>query len=114
MLQKPKLRQKFPGVRAETLRSIITQQYSCSVKKTYRSQTSESKRKEYCDSFEKNLNQTILQGNNSKKGSIIIDIAKKNRFSAALTAKIILSQRLGICCNDSDSNLIDDRSIIIF
>ena len=38
-----KLKDNFPCVRPETLRSILTQQYSSTVKKTYHSQTSELK-----------------------------------------------------------------------
>lgn len=112
-----KLKDNFPGVRAETLRSILTQQYSSTVKKTYRSQTSELKRKEYCDSFENSLNISTLNENNSRSGCTIIDIAKKNRFSPALTAKIILSEHLGQNGNDSDSKkhvkeLLKDTNLI--
>ena len=112
-----KLKDNFPCVRAETLRSILTQQYSSTVKKNYHSQTSELKRKEYCDSFENSLNISTLNENNTRRGCTIIDIAKKNRFSPALTAKIILSERLRLNCNDSDSKkrvkeLLKDTNLI--
>ena len=112
-----KLKEIFPKERPESLRSILTQQYSKEVKNTYRAQTSEHKRKEYCEKFEKSLSGSVSKDNQSKSGCTIIDIAKKNRFSPALTAKIILSERLSLNCNDNESKkhvkeLLKDTNLI--
>ena len=97
------LKRKFPSEHVETLRSILTQQYSKEVKKTYRSQTSELKRKEYCDLFQMHLNENLVSDKQLRKESAISEIAINNRFSPALIAKIILSEQLNISCSDNDS-----------
>jgi len=119
-----KLKEIFPSERPESLRSILTQQYSRKVKNTYSAQTSELKRKEYCDKFEESLNGNVSKDKQSESGCTIIDIAKKNRFSPALTARIILSERLSLNCNDidlkkhvkallKDTNLIPDGKLAL-
>ena len=97
------LRTKFPLVRLETLRSILTQQYSKEVKKTFRSQTSELKRKEYCDSFQKYLNGNLAIKAQFDNESAIAASAINNRFSPALIAKIILSEQLNLNSPDYDA-----------
>ena len=97
------LRTKFPLVRLETLRSILTQQYSKEVKKTFRSQTSELKRKEYCDSFQKYLNGNLAIKAQFDNESAIAASAINNRFSPALIAKIILSEQLNLNSPDNDA-----------
>ena len=98
-----RLKENFPSERVETLRSILTQQYSKEVKKTYRLQTSEVKRKEYCDLFQRYLNENHISNTQIRSESAIAKIAIDNRFSPALIAKIILSEQLNISCSDSDS-----------
>ena len=102
------LKENFPNARPESLRSILTQTYSREVRKNYSSQTSEIKRKEYCDTFEKSLRRNVPK---EKLGCTIIYIAKKNRFSSALTAKIILSARLNLDCNDSESKKLVNKQV---
>ena len=95
-----KLKECFPNERSESLRSILTQQYSKEVKNNYRSKTSDkNKRKKYYEEFQKSVkNET----NSDKRNFIIVDIAKKNRLSPAITAKIILTESLGLEISDSD------------
>lgn len=75
--------QKFPEEKAEVLRSILAQQHSKHVKITYSTNTKTHKRnaivKEYYDGVK-----------SSKEIGVIEDIAVRNRFSSALTGRIIL------------------------
>ena len=58
-----------------------------------------NKRKKYYEEFQKSVkNET----NSDKRNFIIVDIAKKNRLSPAITAKIILTESLGLEISDSD------------
>lgn len=96
-----KLKECFPSERSESLRSILTQQYSKEVKNNYRSKTSDkNKRKKYYEEFQKSVKNETNSDN--KRNFIIVDIAKKNRLSPAITAKIILTESLGLEISDSD------------
>lgn len=78
----------FPSVKSETLRSILNQEYQKRVKKTHKYQTSEQKRRELYNSYN-----SAVKSKDYKEG-VVIKLAKKNRFSPAQTAKIILEEHL--------------------
>ncbi len=82
------LKNKFPDVKSDTLRSILNQEYQKHVKKTHHYQTSEHKRRESFATYKSKASAVPY------KRGIIIEIAKKNRFSPAQTAKIILEEHL--------------------
>ena len=87
---------KFPNENPQTLKSVISQQYQKKVKKSYRLFSSDSKKsKAYRD-----YKELVSHGNSSSSSSsssplgVISQIARKNRFSAALTAKFIIEEWL--------------------
>ena len=94
------LKECFPSVRSESLRSILTQQYSKEVKNNYKSKTSDNNRKKYYEEFQKSVKNETNSDN--KLSFVIVDIAKKNRLSPAITAKIILTESLGLEFSDKD------------
>ena len=110
-----RLRSNFPEERVESLRSILTQKYSREVTKNYQSLATKSKRKELYKTFEKSFRGSHASQGNNDSGCAIVDIAKRNRFSSAVTAKIILSEHLN--CSDAESqqhvkSLLKDTNLI--
>jgi len=89
---------RFSEVKAETLRSILNQEYQKRVKRTHKSQTCDSKRREIFHSFN-----SAIKSKDYKEG-VIVKLAKKNRFSPAQTGKIILEEYLKRNL-EQDSNL---------
>lgn len=80
------LTEKFSDQKVESLRAILNQEYQKRVKKTHKLQFCEQKRKELFHSFH-----SAVKSKDYKEG-VIIKLAKKNRFSPAQTAKIILEE----------------------
>lgn len=112
------LTEKFPDEKVESLRAILNQEYQKRVKKTHKLQFCESKRKELYHSFH-----SAVKSKDYKEG-VIIKLAKKNRFSPAQTAKIILEEYVKKDQQDQDSKvqishlmkntaLIDDQKLAL-
>ena len=78
----PKLEKQFKSEKTDTLRSILNQEYQNQVKKTHTK--NKNKKKELFEEFRE-----AIASPNYKDG-VIIEIAKKNRFSPLLTGKFIL------------------------
>lgn len=85
-----KLADKFPDERYESLRSILNQEYQKRVKRTHSWQTSEQKRKEVYNTYVTR----VKDKNYTPASGVIVQIAQKNRFSSAQTAKIVLEESL--------------------
>lgn len=83
------LNAKFPDEKAESLRSILNQEYQKRVKRTHKQQTSEEKRREFYSEF-----QTSSQDDQKYRQGVIVRLGKNNRFSPAQIAKIILEEDL--------------------
>ena len=81
----PKLEEQFSGENPDALRSILNQEYQYQVKKTHKQQTSDKKREEILEDF-----QRAIKDPHYKDQQVIVQIAKKNRFSPSQTGKIIL------------------------
>ena len=76
---------KFPDEDSKTLKSVISQHYQKKVKKTYRIFSSDNKKAKTYRDYKDLVSQTSDIG-------VICRIARKNRFSASLTAKFILEE----------------------
>ena len=76
---------KFPGENPKTLKGIVSQQYQKKIKKTYRLFSSENKKAKAFRDYKD------LVGQGQEVG-VICQIARRNRFSAALTAKFIVEE----------------------
>ena len=83
---------KFPSVKHEALCSILSQEHQKRVKRSFGAQTSAAKRRDNYRHFTQRLQRKKEGG--SERGSIIVDIARANRFSATLTAKALLVDHL--------------------
>lgn len=79
---------KFPEIKNESLRSILNQEYQKRVKRAHKLKFTEGNRKEFFNAF-----QVATKSPDYKEG-VIIRIAKKNRFSPAQIAKVILEEHL--------------------
>ena len=75
--------EKFPDVGAKTLRSILSQQHQRRVKRSYALNTSESKRAQIIRQYKEGVARGDPPG-------VIVEIAKKNRFSPGLTGRILI------------------------
>lgn len=77
----------FPQERAETVRSIVTQEYQKFIKSNYKSSHSSENRRKLFQNFVSSIH-------DGAKPGIIINLAKQNKTSPALVAKIILEEYL--------------------
>ena len=92
-----KLKNNFPNLRHDSLRSILTQKYQRIVKKTKSQQLlgTTEKSKDLYRKFQLKHRQHHTEGSSNADGSTtIVDIAKRNKYSSALLAKIILIEHL--------------------
>jgi len=82
---------KFTDEKRETLRSILNQEYLKNIKRHHKYQTSEDKKREIVSVYH-----SAVRSKDYRQASagVIIDIAKRNRFSPAITAKIIVEDYL--------------------
>jgi hypothetical protein len=80
------LLKRFPNERPESLRSILAQSVQRRVKKSNAYNTSEPARKDIYDEYNERVKQD--------RPGVIVGIAKRNRFSPALTAKLVLEEWL--------------------
>ena len=89
-----KLCEKYPEEKPKTLRSIVSQQYQRRVKKAFPLMNNPQKRKKLFAEYEKRVEQGDRPG-------IIIDIAKKNRYSPQLMSKIIVEEFMSKRCPEA-------------
>ena len=75
--------------RAETVRSIVTQEYQKFIKSNYKSSHSSENRRKLFQNFVSSIH-------DGAKPGIIINLAKQNKTSPALVAKIILEEYLKV------------------
>lgn len=82
---------QFPGERPESIRSIVSQEYQKHIRTTFRSaHAAEARRRIY------RIFKELLAGGQQQQqrsgGGLIVDIARREHFSPALTARIILEE----------------------
>lgn len=77
------LSSKFPDVNPKSLRSILSQQHQRRVKRSYALNTSESERSQIIRQYKEGVARGDPVG-------VIVEIAKKNRFSPGLTGRILI------------------------
>lgn len=109
-----KLEAKFPNERNVALCSILAQEYQKRVKKTYGFQTSSAKRKEILKTYKAKLEaQKRGDPGTEYPEGIIVNIARKNKFSATLTARSLIAEFIpGNAPKNQLTQLLKDSSLI--
>ena len=83
----------FPEENPKSLRSILAQEYAKRCKKTHGIQTSSARVADILRKYKAKTNSKDYKPGQDE--GVVVGIAKKNRFSPNLTARIILEHTLG-------------------